>query len=79
MGEAAAHVAELHDGAELGEITCLEEDLLATKKGIKAVDTTHAIFNLDCAWTDTDSSGSSLHMAAFGNPLNSHNSFRGGL
>jgi hypothetical protein len=29
----------------------------ATKRGIKAIDTTHAVFNLDCAWTDVDAAG----------------------
>eukprot|EP01050_Picozoa_sp_SAG11_P003423 SAG11_NODE_192_length_12931_cov_5.747682_17_plen_195_part_00 len=32
-------------------------DYQVTKKAIKSVDKTHAIFNLECAWTDADNSG----------------------
>ena len=44
-------------GAVATTCTTAWSDYLATKQGIKAVDTTHAIFNLDCAWADKDNAG----------------------
>eukprot|EP01051_Picozoa_sp_SAG22_P022662 SAG22_NODE_5515_length_1001_cov_1.267184_1_plen_209_part_10 len=46
-----------HGGATPPTCETAWEAYLATKKGIKAVDAMHPIFNLDCAWTDVDAAG----------------------
>lgn len=48
------YLLEEPTGADAAHWNATFQEYLATKQGIKAVDTTHPIFNLDCSWTDSD-------------------------